>query len=376
MTDINAGVQFSYAPEPQRFIKGQNNKYFGISKVGEYYIRLLGAPFKFYFHYKPDGRKICPKTLSIRTPKGRDAQGNEIPAGFVYTKTDPTSGLQVPYSAEDQYCPLCDQGDTPRKRYVTNIVDLKEMTLLQKQGLPPNVRIMEFPKQVWDYLVEYANGFRIQPSDPRNGSNFKIEAKYPDKLNPQPRDIIYKVTWDEPGKAPLSDAVINILSEPGRLYNMQKEYHPLLQKKQSVFPQQEQVTSVPSSGQAQAPAQTDNQGFFVADDDNNNVPMTATSSAPQQSVQQAQAQQPQQQFVQQAPVMEQAPMQQQSVQQASAPQTQQAPPSDSFAAFTEVSTPAASTNVEVVTTPTPSPAVSNDGGSDLDSLLAELETQQ
>ena len=368
---MNNQVTYGFVPEPQKRQKGQNEKYLGTSKIGDYFLRFLGSPHKFYFHYRADGRKICPKSLTIRTPEIRDANGEIIkPGGYMYTKTDPNTGEQVPYTAEETHCPICDQGDSPRKRFVINAIDLKELTERQKMGLPPVVRIMEFPKQVWDYLIQYNNAFRVMPSDPVQGSNFRLQTFYPDKLNCQPRDIIYKLTWDKPGEKPLPKEVTCYIENGNvHLWDLIKEYHPLLQKKQSVFPQPDDVKTVPPM---------DSQGFVV--------PSSIATPPPQPQVYASPVAAP-------APII-QAPAPP-PVQSYTAPQTHaQAPQSGmltfgddgdgevpQFETMPNFASPVAQPVAQPVqqvpqAAPQAAPAQSNNNLNELESLLASLQTNQ
>ena len=257
MLNNNNAPQYQFTAEPVRFVKGQNTKYFGCSKVGTYHVRFVSPPLKFYHHYNPTGRKICPKTLGLKTPPGEDAQGNIIPPQGIFFDIDPATGALIPYSADKMFCPVCEAAEPVRKRYAINVIDLDEKARYDKQGVPFLARIMEFPKQIYDHLVNYANTHRVQPFDLVNGSNFTIEAYYPDdKLNPAPRDIVYKVLPDgPPGSAPLTQHEINMMiSGTIKVYNLVDEYHPLKQKRQSVFPQPDTVTTVPS--------EKDNRGFY------------------------------------------------------------------------------------------------------------------
>jgi hypothetical protein len=296
----------------------------------------------------------------------------------MYTKLDET-GAQVPYTPEESFCPICETGDTCRKRFVINAIDLREMADLAKRGLPPIVRIMEFPKQIWDQLIQYTNSFRIMPSDVRAASNFKIQAYYPDKFNPQPRDILYKLSWDKPGASPLSEDVIGYLENGNiKVWDLVKEYHPLLQKKQSVFPQPEATTVVP-------PQATDKHGFYAAP----NQTVAAPVAQQQIVVPTPQPQAEPQQFFQASPQPQVA-----AQQFVPAESQQVAPPASNtdgnmIMTFGEdvpaPAAPAAAPAFESFSIPTsPAPAAPvappaqppNGGMSELETLLASLQTQQ
>lgn len=198
-------------------------------------LRFLGDPIKYYFHYKKgESHKICPCSLGIRNPDS-EVDGNVVKGDYIW-KQDNGSGIMVPFTQEQMGCPICDANEKPRKYYAINVIDMDEAAELAKQNKPARVRIMEFSSRIYDKLSKFATENQMHPSDRNKGPVFEIIGYYSEDIDePQDKDILWKV---KPIKSfPLSDTLYKSLfeGEDKRVYDLEKEYHPLQQKFRSVF---------------------------------------------------------------------------------------------------------------------------------------------
>jgi len=221
----------------------KNDKYLKISEPGVYRVRLLGEYHAFLFHWNPDGRKICAKTLEIRNPDYTAEDGSIRRGDYIYKQRDAAGNL-VDYTSEQTYCYKC-ESDESRKRFVINVLEQNENDQLKAAGSPPNVRVMEFPYAVYKWLEDFYNQTGYYPSDPTYGPVFTIEVKYPRKpagQKPEPREIIYEASWSDPGTAPISQQEYEMLFNGGGtnkplVYNLVDEYNPLINKNSVLNPE-------------------------------------------------------------------------------------------------------------------------------------------
>ena len=176
-----------------------------------FYVRFVGDLHVFYSHWiSAKNRKFCLKTLTMRYPNG----------DYVYKKQDPQGNL-TPYTMEDiGRCPLCARGEQPKIRYASNVIDLAELDRTKEF----NVRLMEFPTTVKEYMEYFINNFKIYPNDQINAPAFIISLKYPKKSGITNQDVRYEVDWSDPGKSPLSDSDMAIISQ--KMHNLVTEYDP------------------------------------------------------------------------------------------------------------------------------------------------------